>query len=190
MQCNYNWSLACKLARRELRAGLKGFRIFLGCLGIGVAAIAGVGTISASVTAGLNGQAKSLLGGDIDLRSHNNANSPEQDQYLNSNSIALSKTQELRAMASPVYTQTNRARVRSLIELKGVARFKSIKELDTLTKYRILQVNYDNYIEDLENKKATMPLNGYDQAANDHGFLMRYFMTYTTRDCEVAGLQS
>ena len=120
MQCNYNWSLACKLARRELRAGLKGFRIFLGCLGIGVAAIAGVGTISASVTAGLNGQAKSLLGGDIDLRSHNNANSPEQDQYLNSNSIALSKTQELRAMASPVYTQTNRARVRSLIELKGV----------------------------------------------------------------------
>jgi len=42
---------------------------------------------------------------------------------------------------------------RYLIELKGVARFKSIKELDTLTKYRILQVNYDDYIEDLENKK-------------------------------------
>ena len=40
-----------------------------------------------------------------------------------------------------------------LIELKGVSRFKSIKEIDTLTKYRILEVNYDNYIEDLENKK-------------------------------------
>ena len=42
---------------------------------------------------------------------------------------------------------------RYLIELKGVTRFKSIKELDTLTKYRILHVNYDDYIEDLENKK-------------------------------------
>jgi len=45
---------------------------------------------------------------------------------------------------------------RYLIELKGVARFKSIKELDTLTKYRILQVNYDDYIEDLEDKKEDL----------------------------------
>ena len=45
---------------------------------------------------------------------------------------------------------------RYLIELKGVARFKSIKELETLTKYRILQVNFDDYIEDLENKKEDL----------------------------------
>ena len=45
---------------------------------------------------------------------------------------------------------------RYLIELKGVSRFKSIKEIDTLTKYRILEVNYDNYIEDLENKKEDL----------------------------------
>ena len=45
---------------------------------------------------------------------------------------------------------------RYLIELKGVTRFKSIKELETLTKYRILQVNYDDYIEDLENKKEDL----------------------------------
>ena len=45
---------------------------------------------------------------------------------------------------------------RYLIELKGVARFKSIKELETLTKYRILQVNYDDYIEDLEDKKEDL----------------------------------
>ena len=43
-----------------------------------------------------------------------------------------------------------------LIELKGVSRFKSIKEIDTLTKYRILEVNYDDYIEDLENKKEDL----------------------------------
>ena len=45
---------------------------------------------------------------------------------------------------------------RYLIELKGVSRFKSIKEIDTLTKYRILQVSYDDYIEDLENKKEDL----------------------------------
>jgi putative ABC transport system permease protein len=120
MKSNRQWVIAWKIARRELRAGLKGFRIFLGCLCIGVAAIAGIGTISASVTAGLNSQAKSLLGGDIDLRSHNSANSREQDSYLIANSVALSKTQELRAMASPVYAQTSGLRERSLIELKGV----------------------------------------------------------------------
>ena len=120
MQSNRQWGLAWSLARRELRAGLTGFRIFLGCLGIGVAAIAGVGTISASVTAGLNGEAKSLLGGDIDLRFHNHANSPKQDRYLAANSIALSKMLELRAMASPVHARATSARERSLIELKGV----------------------------------------------------------------------
>ena len=37
-----------------------------------------------------------------------------------------------------------------------VVRFKFIKELDTLTKYRVLQVDYDDYLEDLENKKEDL----------------------------------
>ena len=45
---------------------------------------------------------------------------------------------------------------RYLIELKGVARFKSVKELDTVTKYRILHVDYDDYIQDLDNKKEDL----------------------------------
>ena len=45
---------------------------------------------------------------------------------------------------------------RYLIELKGVARFKSIRELETVTKYRILQVNYDDYIEDLQSRKEDL----------------------------------
>ena len=36
--------IAVRLARRELRAGLQGFRIFLACLALGVAAIAAVGS--------------------------------------------------------------------------------------------------------------------------------------------------
>jgi len=119
MMFNMEWALAWSMARRELRAGLTGFRIFLACLSVGVAAIAAVGTISASVTAGLNGDARNLLGGDVDLRFHNHPNSKNQDRYLLENSAALSKTLEMRAMASPTQG-TGGERGRSLIELKGV----------------------------------------------------------------------
>ena len=43
--------LALRLARRELRGGVRGFRVFLGCLALGVAAIATVGALSSSITA-------------------------------------------------------------------------------------------------------------------------------------------
>ena len=123
MHNKHQWSLAWKLTLRELRAGLGGFKIFLSCLCIGVTSISGVGTISSSVTSGLNAQAKILLGGDISIRSQNKPNTPEKDQYLIENSVAVSKTQELRAMASPVQHQTNKSRTRSLIELKGIDEF-------------------------------------------------------------------
>jgi putative ABC transport system permease protein len=120
MKTKGQWLLAGILARRELRAGVTGFRIFLACLGIGVAAIAAVGTISASVTGGLNGEAKNLLGGDVDLRFHNHPNSEQQDKYLLENSLKLSKALELRAMAAPADGRKGAPRGRSLIELKGV----------------------------------------------------------------------
>ena len=37
-----NWPLAWRLARRELRGGLAGFRVLILCLALGVAAIAAV----------------------------------------------------------------------------------------------------------------------------------------------------
>src|SRR5580704_3147341 len=61
-------ALAWRYARRELRAGLKGFGIFLACLAIGVAAIAAVGSVSASIVAGLAANARDLLGGDVEFR--------------------------------------------------------------------------------------------------------------------------
>ena len=59
------WSLAARFARRELRSGLAGFRIFVACLVLGVAAIAAVGTLSQSITEGLRRDARVLNGGDI-----------------------------------------------------------------------------------------------------------------------------
>ena len=42
---------------------------------------------------------------------------------------------------------------RFLIELKGLSRFKNIKEIKTEKKYRFLEVSYENFYQDLINEK-------------------------------------
>ena len=43
-----------------------------------------------------------------------------------------------------------------LIDLKGIVRFKISKEIETDKKYRMCEVNYDNYLQDLSNKKEDL----------------------------------
>ena len=45
---------------------------------------------------------------------------------------------------------------RYLIELKGLIRFKNVKELDTEKKYRVLNVDYENFIQDLNGEKEDL----------------------------------
>ena len=45
---------------------------------------------------------------------------------------------------------------RYLIELKGIIRFENIKELNTEKKYRILNVRYKNFFQDLNNEKERL----------------------------------
>lgn len=121
-----DFGLAWVFARRELRAGFTGFRIFLACLALGVAAIAAVGWISASVVGGLNADARNLLGGDVSLRFNNRAFSPSQTVWLNANTARVSATVEMRAMAAPenmTASNGSNGRHRSLVELKGVDGF-------------------------------------------------------------------
>jgi putative ABC transport system permease protein len=60
--------LAWRLARRELRGGVGGFRIFLLCLAMGVAAIAAIGSIGAALKGSMRDDARIILGGDVDIR--------------------------------------------------------------------------------------------------------------------------
>ena len=59
--------LALRLALRELRSGVRGFRIFLACLALGVAAIAAAGSTAEAFRAGLAAQAREILGGDVSV---------------------------------------------------------------------------------------------------------------------------
>ena len=45
---------------------------------------------------------------------------------------------------------------RFLIEIKGLIRFRKITELDTENKYRVLQINFEDFYQDLENKKENL----------------------------------
>ncbi|MGH1590800.1 ABC transporter permease [Methylobacterium phyllosphaerae] len=57
--------LTLRLALRELRAGLGGFAVFLACIALGVMAIAGVASISRSLSDGLGREGRRILGGDL-----------------------------------------------------------------------------------------------------------------------------
>src|SRR5690625_1436120 len=58
-------AFALRLARRELRGGLAGFRVFLLCLVLGVGGIAAVGSLSKAITEGLTNEGREILGGDV-----------------------------------------------------------------------------------------------------------------------------
>ena len=109
-----SWRLAGRIARRELRGGLKGFRIFLACLALGVAAIAGVGSLAAGLAAGLAADGRALLGGDIELRLVHRTASPGEQAWLAARG-RVSETTQMRAMA-----RVADGDARTLIELKAV----------------------------------------------------------------------
>ncbi|MDP9414564.1 MAG: ABC transporter permease [Pseudomonadota bacterium] len=60
-------SLPLRLAVRDLRGGLAGLRLLAICLFLGVAALAGVGSLSSAIVSGLSERGQSILGGDIQL---------------------------------------------------------------------------------------------------------------------------
>ena len=60
-----SWRLAWQIARPEMRGSVARFRIFLAAIMLGVAAIGAVGSIAASMRAGIAENARSLLGGDL-----------------------------------------------------------------------------------------------------------------------------
>lgn len=112
---NDQLALARRFAARELRGGLKGFRILVACLTLGVAAIAGVGSLSQSIEEGLKRDGKRLLGGDVALRLLHREANEKQRHYLDRNG-KVSAVVEMRAMARSL----DAAGKRSLVELKAV----------------------------------------------------------------------
>lgn len=106
--------LAWRFAARELRSGVKGFRIFLACLALGVAAIAAAGSTAEAFRTGLAVQARQILGGDM-------AVSLEQRRFTEAERKAIEATGATswavgtRAMAQAASGE------RRLVDLRGVS---------------------------------------------------------------------
>ncbi len=114
-----SWSMAWRIARRELRGGIAGFRIFILCLMIGVAAIAAVRSVSNAVLDGLENDGRAILGGDVVLRTIYQPVTPEQQAFLETLGT-LSIGIDIRAMARIPGATGLGAQSATLVELKSV----------------------------------------------------------------------
>lgn len=106
--------LSVRFAARELRSGVRGFRIFLACLALGVAAIAAASSTAEAFRRGLASQAREILGGDIAVSIHDREFGPAELAALGRLgrvSVAVAS----RAMAEAPSDD------RRLVEIRGVS---------------------------------------------------------------------
>lgn len=106
-------SLALRYAFREMRGGLSGFYVFIACIALGVMAIAGVGSVAASLSEGLAREGRTLLGGDAAFSLMQREAGPDELAFLRARG-KVSVAASLRGMA-----KASDGRL-ALVELKAV----------------------------------------------------------------------
>ena len=74
---NASTPVALRLALRELRGGLGGFKIFMACLILGVAAIAAIGSLTRAIQEGMEREGQAILGGDLEINKFQKPAGPE-----------------------------------------------------------------------------------------------------------------
>jgi putative ABC transport system permease protein len=106
--------LPLRLALREFRAGLSGFYVFIACIALGVAVIAGVGALGDALRSSFERQGATLLGGDATLaRPHQRATAAERT-WIDAQG-RVSETATVRSMARRPDGEDQ-----ILVEIKGV----------------------------------------------------------------------
>jgi putative ABC transport system permease protein len=105
--------LPLRFALREMRGGLRGFAVFIACIALGVMAIAGVGSLAASLADGLAREGSVILGGDVAFSLIHREASPAERAFLDSQGT-VSVAGTMRTMAR---TDGGAA---TLVELKAV----------------------------------------------------------------------
>ena len=108
---------SARFARRELRGGLRGFRIFLACLALGEAAIAGVGSVRSAIQTGLEDQGAVLLGGDAMAEFTYRFATEEERAWMQATASAVSEVTDFRSMATVTRDGTTE---RGLTQVKSV----------------------------------------------------------------------
>ncbi len=93
-----NLATLWRIARRDLSARIRGLRLLAVCLFLGVATLAAIGSLTASIAEELSNRGQSLLGGDIQIAiAQREASEAEKSAFRKAG--ALSETVRMRAMA-------------------------------------------------------------------------------------------
>lgn len=105
---------ALRLALRDLRGSKAGLRLLAICLFLGVAALAGIGSLSSAILGGLSERGQVILGGDLQIEAaQRTATDTERAAFARLGTV--SETLSMRAMA--IKADGNQS---LLVELKGV----------------------------------------------------------------------
>lgn len=104
---------AIRIGLRDLRGGLSGFGVFLACIALGVAAIAGIGSFSRGLVDGLAMEGRTILGADASFQVLHQELSPDVRDFLSSRG-RLSVMATTRAMSRTADGRT------AMVELKAV----------------------------------------------------------------------
>src|SRR5262245_49746440 len=93
---------ALRMAAREARAGWRHVLTVLACVALGVASLVSVGSLSVELGATLMREAKTLLGGDVEVRAPRVVPAAVTDAVarMHAGGAALAHTRELVGMAS------------------------------------------------------------------------------------------
>ncbi len=101
------------LVMRNLRGGLSGFRVFIGCVALGVAALTGISMLAQSLSDGLASQGRQIIGGDVAIsRVQRPASQNELDYFKSLGHVDT--TLNMRAMVRSANGQA------AMVELKAV----------------------------------------------------------------------
>ena len=140
-----NLVLAARFARRELRAGLSGFRILIACLALGVAAIAAVGSVRSALVAGLSSEGATLLGGDAEAEFTYRFAEPTERAWLDSISHEISEVVDFRSM---IVVERGQGQDYSLTQIKAVDTAYPLKG-------RVILEDNANFVDALARKNGT-----------------------------------
>ena len=111
--------LPLRFAWREMRGGLRGFYVFVACIALGSMAIAGVGSLAASLADGLARQGQLILGGDLSFTLVQRQLTSDERAFLQSRGT-VSSAATMRAMARTLARATGGDA--ALVEMKAVDR--------------------------------------------------------------------
>jgi putative ABC transport system permease protein len=117
--------LVLRLAIRDLRAGLRGFGIFIACLALGVMTIAAVASASRGLTEGLAREGRRILGGDAAFSLIHREATPPELAFLTARGT-VSSIATMRGMANAGEKGA------ALVEIKAVdPSYPTIGEVET-----------------------------------------------------------